>query len=61
MLHIWEDQQFPDEPLSGNTDDPDDWNYLDHIYTYNLPETKMVLEDMYRTIKDYAANSDYDR
>ncbi len=38
--------------------DENDWFYLDHIYTYNLPETKDVaLDEMYRTIKDFAAVS----
>ncbi|KAG4069066.1 hypothetical protein HA402_008377 [Bradysia odoriphaga] len=42
--HIFEvdkdvDGNYPDEPLSGNTDDPNDWNYLNHIYTKDMPET----------------------
>lgn len=30
---------FPDEPLSGNTNDPNDYGYLNHIYTTNQNET----------------------
>lgn len=30
---------FKDEPLSGFTNDTDDWNYLDHIYTKDQNET----------------------
>ncbi|KXJ81434.1 hypothetical protein RP20_CCG019874 [Aedes albopictus] len=30
---------YPDEPLSGLTQDPDDFDFLDHIYTQNQPET----------------------
>lgn len=30
---------FPDEPESGSTDDKDDFEYLSHVYTQNLPET----------------------
>ena len=25
---IWEEEGFPDEPISGNTDDPNDYAYL---------------------------------
>uniref|UniRef100_A0AAG5DWI5 alpha-glucosidase n=1 Tax=Anopheles atroparvus TaxID=41427 RepID=A0AAG5DWI5_ANOAO len=31
--------QYPDEPLSGNTNDPDDPGYLIHIYTQDRNET----------------------
>lgn len=54
MLWLWEDEQFLDEPLSGATDDPDDYAYLDHIYTYNLPETRDILKEFYDTIKAYS-------
>lgn len=42
--HIFEVEKdangnYPDEPLSGNTNDPNDWNYLNHIYTKDMPET----------------------
>lgn len=30
---------YPDEPLSGNTNDPNDWAYLKHIYTYDQDES----------------------
>ena len=40
---LFEDQEFKDEPLSGKTDDPEDYNYLSHIYTWNFPEVKTVL------------------
>lgn len=30
---------YKDEPLTGETDDPDDYNYLKHIYTMDQPET----------------------
>ncbi|XP_320159.4 maltase A3 isoform X1 [Anopheles gambiae] len=33
------DGQYPDEPLSGNTNDPDDPGYLVHIYTQDRNET----------------------
>ena len=42
---LFEDQDFKDEPVSGKTDDPEDYNYLSHIYTWNFPEVKMVLAE----------------
>ncbi|XP_058054399.1 maltase A1-like isoform X1 [Anopheles bellator] len=33
------DGQYPDEPLSGNTNDPEDPGYLLHIYTQDRNET----------------------
>lgn len=43
---------LPDEPLSGNTKDTDDWGYLKHVFTVDQPETidmvyqwRQVLED----------------
>lgn len=34
-----EKSRLPDEPLSGNTKDPDDYGYLKHIFTVDQPET----------------------
>ncbi|CAD7089383.1 unnamed protein product [Hermetia illucens] len=31
--------KYPDEPLTGETNNPDDYNYVKHIYTVNQPET----------------------
>ena len=42
---LFEDQDFKDEPLSGKTEDPEDYNYLSQIYTWNFPEVKTVLAD----------------
>lgn len=37
--------RYPDEPLSGTTDDTEDYSYLNHIYTQNQNETfDMVYE-----------------
>nr|AAY55205.1 IP13460p [Drosophila melanogaster] len=45
------DGRYPDEPLSGYTDDPDDSSYLKHIYTQDLRETvEMVFQ--WRTLLD---------
>ena len=42
---LFEDPTFRDEPLSGKTDDPEDYNYLSHIYTWNFPEVLEVLAE----------------
>ncbi len=60
VLVIFEDEQFRDEPLSNNPDavDENDWLYLDHIYTYNLPETREIaLDEFYKTVKNFAVAS----
>lgn len=31
--------KYPDEPLSGNNDDPESHNYLSHVYTIDQEET----------------------
>uniref|UniRef100_A0A182MYT5 alpha-glucosidase n=1 Tax=Anopheles dirus TaxID=7168 RepID=A0A182MYT5_9DIPT len=45
------DGQYPDEPLSGNTNDPDDPGYLVHIYTQDRNETLDMLYQ-WRAIMD---------
>ena len=61
VLYCIEDEQLRDEPLSGSTDDLDDYTSLDHIYTYDQPETRDVLGALHQTIKDYSAANGYDR
>ena len=53
VVFIWEEDGFPDEPVSGNTDDANDYGYLDHIYTNNMPETRKILGEFYEIIKSY--------
>lgn len=60
ISHLFEvkanaDNLIPDEPKSGYTNDTDDFNYLDHIYTFNQPETydmnvqwRQLLDDFQR-------------
>lgn len=36
---ILDDGSFPDEPVSGLTDDPTSTNYYTHVFTKDLPET----------------------
>lgn len=33
------DGNYPDEPISGDCDDPQNWCYLKHIHVMDLPET----------------------
>lgn len=37
--HMFEDEEFRDEPRNMNVDDPEDYEYLLHIHTKDLPET----------------------
>lgn len=48
-----EDRQFPDEPHSGDTNDPDDYGYLRHIFTSDQPETIDMVIDNYYNNKIY--------
>ena len=49
---LFEDQEFKDEPLSGKTDDPEDYNYLNHIYTWNFPEVIDVLAEFTESVRE---------
>ena len=61
VAHLWEDEEFKDEPLSGNTDDPDDYGYLDHIYTFSQPQNIDILSVFHKQIKSYTAIDGHDR
>ncbi len=56
-----EDPELRDEPLSGNSEDPNDYGYLDHIYTMNLPETREWLAEFYDVVKAYGEIDGHDR
>ncbi|XP_062137459.1 maltase A3 [Drosophila sulfurigaster albostrigata] len=45
--------RYPDEPLSGYTDDPDDSSYLKHIYTQDQPETVDMVYQWRTLLDDY--------
>ena len=48
-----------DEPESGLTSDPSDYNHLDHVYTFDLPRTRIVgLAEQYQTVKVGALATD---
>ena len=59
--YLVEDEQFRDEPLSGLTNDTDDYDYTVHIYTENLPETRAVLTELWDYVKNYSASDGQDR
>uniref|UniRef100_A0A182JYV0 alpha-glucosidase n=1 Tax=Anopheles christyi TaxID=43041 RepID=A0A182JYV0_9DIPT len=50
------DGQFPDEPLSGNTDDPDDPGYLVHIYTQDRNETLDMVYQWRSVLDEFQKN-----
>ncbi|KAG5332796.1 MAL2 Maltase, partial [Acromyrmex heyeri] len=52
--HMYEDDQFLDEPLSNLDVPSDDYDYLDHIYTKNLPETYDVLKTWRKLMDDHS-------
>ncbi|XP_017868310.1 PREDICTED: maltase A3 [Drosophila arizonae] len=47
------DGRYPDEPLSGYTQDPDDSAYLKHIYTQDLIETVDMVYQWRQLLDDY--------
>ncbi|XP_053659061.1 maltase A3-like [Anopheles marshallii] len=50
---LYEDTQLRDEPPSGLIDDPEDTNYLLHIYTQDLPETVEMVYEWRELIDNY--------
>ncbi|XP_036334555.1 maltase A2-like [Rhagoletis pomonella] len=49
----FENGTYPDEPLSGETDDPNDYTYYDHIYTKNQPENPELLYEWRQFLDEY--------
>jgi len=49
---LFEDQEFKDEPLSGKTNDTQDYNYLNHIYTWNFPQVIDVLSEFTESVRE---------
>lgn len=44
---------YEDEPLSGGSNDPDDYGYLNHIYTYDQPETIDMVYQWRKILDDF--------
>jgi len=45
---------YPDEPLSGNSDDPESYDYLEHIYTRERSLTYEIVYDWRATFDQFA-------
>jgi alpha-glucosidase len=51
--HLMEDQEFPDEPLSNDDEfTPNQWGYLSHVYTTDLPELYEVIFSLRATVDE---------
>ncbi|XP_063696435.1 probable maltase [Culicoides brevitarsis] len=55
-----ENGNYKDEPLSGITSDPTDYQYTSHIYTQDQPET-FDMAYQWRAVVDEYKNKDYPR
>ena len=53
MIFLCEDQRFLDEPLSGLTDDPNNYDYTEKIYTTNQPQTYDILPTWRKVLDEY--------
>lgn len=49
--YLFEDEEFKDEPPSGNDVDENDYEYLKHVYTSDQPETFDMIYQ-FRTLVD---------
>ncbi|XP_049886229.1 maltase A1-like [Pectinophora gossypiella] len=47
--------KYPDEPLTHNTDDPESYDYLDHIYTKNHEDTYDMVYQWREVFDEYKA------
>lgn len=52
---LYEDPRFLDEPLSGKSEDPNDWNYLNHIYVTDQDRTYDIVQDWSHVLDEYKA------
>lgn len=48
-----ENGDFPDEPLSGTTQDKEDFAYLEHIYTIDRPENVQMVYEWRQLLEDH--------
>lgn len=54
--NICEDQRFLDEPLSGTTNDPNDYAYTRKIYTKDVPGTYDVVKGWSEVLAEYSGD-----
>lgn len=59
LPHIVEDPAMPDEPVSGDSDDPNQYAYLNHIYSKCQPGTYEVLKGWRKTCDEYNKSNNY--
>jgi alpha-glucosidase len=57
VTHMFEDELMRDEPRSGQDVPPDNYNFLSHIHTQNLPETPYTLSLFRSHLDEYEANA----
>ncbi|KOX72590.1 putative maltase H [Melipona quadrifasciata] len=53
MIFLYEDQRFLNEPLSGVTDDLNDYDYTLKIYTTNQPQTYDIIPTWRQVLDKY--------
>ena len=60
---LFENPEFLDEPESGKPDIPDeeDYGFLNHIYTFNLPEVYDMIHQFNDVIKEFEIADGFDR
>ncbi|XP_011314711.1 alpha-glucosidase-like [Fopius arisanus] len=59
--HVFEIQSLQDEPLSGDTNDPNNYGYLDHIYTKDQPECYKLVGEWRKVLEEYNKNGGHER
>ncbi|XP_063990420.1 alpha-glucosidase-like [Diachasmimorpha longicaudata] len=59
--HVFETESLQDEPLSGNTNDPNNYGYLNHIYTKDQPECYELIQEWRKLLDEYKANGGEER
>uniref|UniRef100_A0A1B0GBF8 alpha-glucosidase n=1 Tax=Glossina morsitans morsitans TaxID=37546 RepID=A0A1B0GBF8_GLOMM len=58
VAHVYEvapnsSGDWPDEPRNMAVNDPDDWSYLQHIYTVDQPESTQLLYEWRKVLDDF--------
>ena len=53
LSYLYEDKQLRDEPLSGLTDDPNNYDYTEKIYTNNQQPTYEILPTWRQVLDEY--------
>lgn len=57
--HLVEDENLTDEPRTNDPNaTPNDWGYLDHIYTKDRPENFEIIHGWSETLNQYSESSD---